>query len=171
MENKSPAVAIAIPVLGIIFAAAYVLTTLDYPDPETVKFPYSIAAALTICFTIIAAREILGALRSGWRPSLPVSVTGWLVEKFRGKEGNPFLLVVLTAVYGLVLVHLNVLLTTFLYVNGLRLVFRNWSPKLAAYDAVAVSVLYLIFHDVLRIQLPSGPLESFLSGLAGYIGL
>jgi len=171
MEQKSPAVALAIPAIWIAFAATYVYVTADYPDPETVRFPYTIAVVLTICFTIIFVRDAVDAWSKGWRPGLPANIRSWLAGRFRDKTANPFYLVVLTVAYALALPELNVLATTFLYVTSLRFVFRNMSLRLAFYDILGVAGLYLVFHDLLRIQLPSGPIEALLSGLFNVFSL
>lgn len=163
MKTSSSVVAIAIPLLAIAFALFYFHETSDYPDSESVKFPYTLAIAVIALFAVAAMQEAAGRWRRGWRFPSFSEFQEAAASLFRGKNSNPFFIVVLTLAYTVFLPIVYALLATFLFVVGLRCVFRNVRIKILAYDAAAIVVIFVLFHDVLRIQLPSGPLEEMLS--------
>jgi len=163
MKTSSSIVAIAIPLLAIAFALLYFHETADHPDPESVKFPYALAIAVIALFAVAAIQEVAERWTRERRSPSFSEFQETVASLLRGKNPNPFLIVVLTLAYTVFLPIVYALVATFLFVAGLRCVFRTVRIEILAYDAAAIVVIFVLFHDVLRIQLPSGPLEEMLS--------
>lgn len=166
MKNKESVAAVLIPIFGIAVAILYFHQTRDYDDFESVKFPYVIATALILLFIPIFGIELKKWWRS--RESAPAAYGRAARTQSGGgspdKSLNPLYIVVLTAAFAALLPVIKSLAALFLYIVGIRAVFRKVTLKAVFLDFLLVAVLFIVFHDVLRILLPSGPVEEALSG-------
>jgi len=146
----------------------YFFKTRDYPTFESVKFPYTIGVALIILLAIIAVQETLR-----WRHKREPAPLERKIErpKFLGffgeKRWNPFYIVFFTVLFTIFLPVLNTIVAMYVYILALRLLFKKFSLKIVVVDAVAVLVLFIVFHDILSIMMPSGPIENLISGFWG----
>lgn len=171
MKNKESVAAVLIPIIGIAVAILYFHQTRDYDDFESVKFPYVIATALIILFIPIFGIELKKLWQS--RESAPSAYGRAARIKSGGgspdKSLNALYIVVLTTVFAALLPIIKSLVALFLYIVGIRAVFRKVTLNTVILDFLLVSVLFIVFHDILRILLPSGPVEEALSGLVRII--
>ena len=166
MKNGESVAAVLIPVFGIAVAILYFHQTRDYDDFESVKFPYVIATALILIFIPIWGIE----LKKWWRSREGAPAANGRAARIKSQGGsadkslNPLYIVVLTAVFAALLPIIKSLAALFLYIVGIRAVFRKVTLRAVLLDFVLVAVLFIVFHDVLRILLPSGPVEEALTG-------
>jgi hypothetical protein len=73
---------------------------------------------------------------------------------------RPACVVVILALYGLLLPHLGYLVATFFVMLGLFSICGHGRWKLASIGSLLVTIMtYVIFHELLRVQLPAGLLR------------
>lgn len=164
-KKSKSLVSIIIPLSTIAFALFFLHQTRDYVNFESVKFPYTIVVSTIILFGIIGVFET-----KKWRNELKSRRNVALSENApsrisipNSKKYNPLFLVVLTALYAVFIANLHTVITTYLYIVSLRLVFRKVSLRVLIYDLAAIIFLFVIMHEILLIQLPSGKVEEIIT--------
>ncbi len=165
-KEKSPSfISVIIPLLCIAFAFLYFYHTRDYLNFESVKFPYTIAVFLIFLFGIIEileARKWWKHRKSEQKENASTPHKG-LVVSATSKQWNPFYIVLLTVLFATFITTLNTIIGTYIYIIGLRLVLRKINLKTCIFDFVAITLIFLIMHEILLIQLPAGKAEQMLS--------
>lgn len=165
MNRTERLIAAIIPLLCIAFFLLYFQQTRDYDEFVSVQFPYTISLLGLFMFSIIAIlelRKFRQALSEKSRNTLKENLFTRL-PPVGDKKWNPFYVVVLTVIFTALFPVIKSISSIYLYIFGLRLVFKETRVRTFVLDLVFVIVLFVIFHDLLRILLPSGPIEKAIS--------
>lgn len=158
-KNQKSIVPVLIPAACILFAFYYVYSTRGYWVFESVEFPYVIAGFVVILFGIIEIIELKKYFSEEKSINKKLSQILDLKNVFSSKKLIPFYIAILTFLFPMLFPILKAIITTLLYIFALRIVLKKFHIKYLLYDVISVLAIFLIMHEVLLIQLPSGALE------------
>jgi len=150
-----------LPVIIVVYAIAYVAQTHHLPW-NAILYPYALLGMIAVLLVLVALRQIAnreepegvgsdsGSAHASQQP-FRQEVGGGIALAGRGLS-----VVVCTFVYPLIMEPVGFVLTTWLYLAVLFLVFKAFRPVMVGLLALAISLsLSVILRQVLDLNLPA----------------